>query len=218
MLPTIITVIGALTVCIAVVPLFLILLLAWRLASRHHSLPCPVWLRWLVELDNPFSGVNRADAIVRSLNLEPGMQVLDVGCGPGRLTIPIARQIGPQGRVTAVDIQAGMLRRAEKKARAAQLGNVRFLLLAVGEGRLTHDEYDRALLVTVLGEVPDREGALREIFNALKSGGILLVSEIALDPHFQTRSSILKLCDAVGYREVGFVGNSLAFIMLLQKR
>jgi len=41
------------------------------------------------------------------------------------------------------------------------------------------------VLVTVLGEVPDREAALREIFDALKPGGILSVTEIIFDPHFQ---------------------------------
>lgn len=35
----------------------------WRLASRRRSLPCPVWLRWLVELDNPFTKTNRAPLI-----------------------------------------------------------------------------------------------------------------------------------------------------------
>lgn len=58
--------------------------LAWRLASRRQELPCPVWLRWLVEMDNPFTQISRADVIVEHLGLEPGMQVLDIGCGPGR--------------------------------------------------------------------------------------------------------------------------------------
>jgi len=37
------------------------------------------------------------------------MAVLDVGCGPGRLVIPIAQQVGQLGGVVAMDIQAGML-------------------------------------------------------------------------------------------------------------
>ena len=78
----------------------------WRVGSRRRSVPCPVWLRWLVELDNPFTKTNRAAVIVERLELEPGMAVLDAG--PGRLAIPIARQVGPQGEVVAMDIQAGM--------------------------------------------------------------------------------------------------------------
>src|SRR5512136_2706069 len=98
-------------ILIGLVGLIILIVTLWRLASRRYSLPCPVWLRWLVELDNPFTATDRADVIVRNLELQPGMKVLDVGCGPGRLTIPIARQIGPQGEVVALDIQAGMLRR-----------------------------------------------------------------------------------------------------------
>ena len=66
----------------------------WRLASGRRSIPCPAWLSWMVELDNPFTKTNRAATIVERLDLQPGMAVLDVGCGPGRLTIPIATKVG----------------------------------------------------------------------------------------------------------------------------
>ena len=139
----------------------------WRVGSRRRSVPCPVWLRWLVELDNPFTKTNRAAVIVERLELEPGMAVLDAGCGPGRLAIPIARQVGPRGEVVAMDIQAGMLRRAREKAAAANLANIQFLEGGLGGGKLGRNRFDRSVLVTVLGEVPDREAALAEIFDAL---------------------------------------------------
>ncbi len=189
----------------------------WRVASRRHSVPCPVWLRWLVELDNPFAKTNRAAVIVQHLDLQPGMAVLDVGCGPGRVTIPIAEQVGQQGEVVAMDIQAGMLHRAEEKARAANLTNIRFLQAAAGEGKLGRNHFDRSLLVTVLGEIPDREAALREIFDALKPGGILSVTEIIFDPHFQTRNTVARLARAVGFREKALHGSRVAFTLNLEK-
>src|SRR5512136_849620 len=81
----------------------------WRVASRRRSLPCPVWLRGLVELDNPFAETHQAAFIVKTLALAPGMTVLDAGCGPGRLTVPLAKGVGASGGVVAMDIQAGML-------------------------------------------------------------------------------------------------------------
>ncbi len=204
-------------ILIGLVGLIILIFPLWRLASRRRSLPCPVWLRWLVELDNPFTETNRADVIVRNLDLQPGMRVLDVGCGPGRLAIPIAKQIGSQGEVVAVDIQAGMLRRAQEKAKAAQLANIRFLQAGAGEGKLEHDQYDRALLVTVLGEIPDRERALQEIYAALKPGGILSVTELIFDPHFQRRDTVLRLASVAGFREKKFIGNRIAFTMSLEK-
>jgi 2-polyprenyl-3-methyl-5-hydroxy-6-metoxy-1,4-benzoquinol methylase len=204
-------------ILIGLVGLIILIVALWRLASRRYSLPCPVWLRWLVELDNPFTKTNRADVIVRNLDLQPGMKVLDIGCGPGRLTIPIAQQIGPQGEVVAVDIQAGMLRRAQEKAQAAQLANIRFLQAAAGEGKLERSQYDRALLVTVLGEIQDLGRALEEVYGALKPGGILSVTELIFDPHFQSRDTALRLAGAAGFREKKFLGNRIAFTMSLEK-
>ncbi len=189
----------------------------WRLASRRHSLPCPVWLRWLVEIDTPLFNTNRAAVIVEHLGLQPGMAVLDVGCGPGRLTIPLAKQVGEHGEVLAMDIQPGMLHRAQQKAQAANLKNIRFLQADIGEGQLRQEQFDRAVLVTVLGEIPDREAALREIFGALKPGGVLSVTEIMLDPHFQSRRTVTRLAEAVGFQETAFYGNRIAFTLHLRR-
>ena len=199
------------------VGLFLLTIVGWRLASERYSLPCPTWLGWLVEMDSPFTETYRASVIVQRLSLQPGMRVLDVGCGPGRVTIPLAKQVGPRGQVTAIDLQPGMLHRAQAKAQAADLSNIQFLLVGVGEGKLERSEFDRALLVTVLGEIPNRDAALKEIFDALKPGGILSVTEIVFDPHYQSRATILRLAGAVGFREKEFFGNRFAFTLNLEK-
>jgi len=209
-----------LSILLGILGLLLLAVLAalgWRLASDRTSLPCPSWLSWLVEFDNPFFKSFNARTLVQRLNLQPGMRVLDVGCGPGRLTIPVAEQVGPQGEVVAVDIQPGMLRRAQKKAQAANLKNIRFLQAGVGEGSLEPGQADRALLVTVLGEIPDRNAALQEIFAALKPGGWLSVTEILVDPHYQSRGTILRLASAVGFRATDFYGNRIAFTLVLEK-
>ena len=188
----------------------------WRIASRLHNLPCPVWLRWLVELDNPWAR-NSSSSIIAQLELQPGMKVLDVGCGPGRVSVPIANRVGPDGEVVGIDIQMGMLRRAEERARKANVRNVRFLQVAAGEAKLEKNVYDRELLVTVLGEIPDRGAALKDIFDALRPGGFLSVTEIVMDPHYQRRATITRLADGVGFREKNFSGNALAFTLNLEK-
>ena len=197
--------------------LTVLIFIAWRLASRRQSLPCPVWLRWLVELDNPFTKTNRAAFIIEYLEIEPGMTVLDVGCGPGRLAIPAAMQVGTQGRVVAMDIQQGMLSRTRQRAEVADLENIEYLQASAGEGKLGQEQFDRALLVTVLGEIPDREAALREIFEALKPEGILSVTETMFDPHYQSRRSVTRLAEAVGFRERAFFGNRLAYTLHFEK-
>lgn len=48
-------------------------------------------------------------AVVEALALRPGQHVLDLACGPGTLTLPLAEAVGPAGRVVAVDLAEGML-------------------------------------------------------------------------------------------------------------
>ncbi|MEJ2453300.1 MAG: methyltransferase domain-containing protein [Candidatus Thiodiazotropha sp.] len=189
----------------------------WRLASRRQSLPCPVWLRWLVELDNPFTKTNRAGFIVETLALSNGMTVLDAGCGPGRLTVPLARSVGPAGRVVALDIQQGMLDRAKAKTEAAGYSNVEFIAAALGDADLPANHFDRVVLVTVLGEIPNRAAACAELFNTLKPGGILAIVEVIFDPHFQSRTTVTGLAVSTGFRERAFFGHRLAYVIHFEK-
>jgi len=191
--------------------------IVWSVLARSRRIPCQVWLAWLVELDNPFTRTNRADVIIDRSDVRPGMAVLDLGCGPGRLTVPLARRVGAQGHVVAVDIRDGMLDRARDKARAAGLTNIQFIRGAAGEVALGNDRFDRTFLVTVLGEIPDRDAALKEIFAALKPGGTLSVTEVVFDPHFQTRGRVVRRAEAVGFREAARHGKRFAFTLILQK-
>jgi tRNA A58 N-methylase Trm61 len=95
---------------------FIIIFFAVNLIWRKCSLPCPAWLGWMVEIDNPIFRNDSARVIIEHLDLRPGMHVLDFGCGPGRLTIPAAKTILPAGEVTALDIQEKMLARVRAKA------------------------------------------------------------------------------------------------------
>lgn len=201
----------------SIVILIVVLTLVWRFISNRRSLPCPSWLSWMVEMDNPFTKTNRASVIIDLLGLQPGMKVLDAGCGPGRLAIPAAKAIGSQGELTALDIQARMLARVQEKARTAGLSNIRLMQVELGKGKLEMAYYDRAMLVTVLGEIPEQEAALQEIYQALKPGGILSVTEIIFDPHFQSRESVQRVAGRVGFREAGFFGKRLAYTMHFEK-
>lgn len=195
----------------------LLAMVIWRFSSQRHQLPCPVWLRWFVEIDNPFTKTNRAAFIIDTLTIEAGMTVLDAGCGPGRLTTPLAQRVGPAGKVTAMDVQLGMLNRTKFKVEAAGLANIEYLHAGLGENRLLYSRFERAVLVTVLGEIPDRKAAVAELFNALKPEGILAVVELIFDPHFQTRKSVTDFAVAAGFLENGFWGNRMAYVIHFQK-
>lgn len=161
--------------------------------------PFPVSHAWV--LDNPL-GRAQAKRILGRLRIGPGMHVVDIGCGPGRLTLPVARMVGGDGEVLAVDLQPAMLTIVERRATGEGLQNVRTLQAAAGSGALPTGRFDLALLSFVLGEIPAerREAAIHEIAAALRPGGALAVVEGIFDPHRQRREAVLALVEPVGLR------------------
>jgi ubiquinone/menaquinone biosynthesis C-methylase UbiE len=206
------------TMALAAAGVAVAIFLIYGLASRWRSLPCPSWLGWMVEMDNPFTKTNRAHEIISHLRLTPGMAILDAGCGPGRLAIPLAKALQGSGHVLALDLQEAMLERVREKARTEKLdGVLSFLRAGLGEGKLPHAAFDRALLVTVLGEIPDRKAALAELFAALKPGGILSVTEVVFDPHFQTQGPVRRMAAQAGFTETALFGSRIAYTMHFEK-
>ncbi len=190
--------------------------LIWRLVSRRHVLPCPSWAVPLLE--NPYiEAFAGAELLLDRAGVGPEMSVLDVGCGPGRLTLPAARRVGPDGEVVALDVQPRMIARLEGRLAASGLENVTPVLAGAGQGRAGEGQHDRAFLVTVLGEIPDRAAALAEIYDALKPGGVLSVTEVLPDPHYQTRAGVARLAAAMGFEVRESFGSGWAFTMNLEK-
>ena len=183
---------------VSIVIFVLLIILGWRILARRSSLPCPSAFIWMLENRIMENAAGHAILIERA-RIESGMQVLDAGCGPGRLTVPIAKHVGPNGGVLALDMQASMLTKLAERLIEAGLKNVKVKQAALGEGALPETTFDRALLVTVLGEIPDQELALQEIFSALKPGGMLSVTEVLPDPHYQTRRTVRKLGQKIGF-------------------
>jgi ubiquinone/menaquinone biosynthesis C-methylase UbiE len=98
----------------------------------------------------------RADKLLAPLALAPGQTALDLGCGPGYVAAQIARLVGTNGRVHALD---------EKRVEVQHLTGDRF--------PLPDASCDRALAKNVLEYVPSVEATLRELYRVLKPGGTL---------------------------------------------
>ncbi len=145
--------------------------------------------------------------------VETGMEVLDVGSGPGRLAIPAAQRVSPAGYVVALDLQQAMMRKLKERAADLGITNLETIVGGAGEGHLARGVFDRAFLVTVLGEVVQQEVALGEIFQALKPGGLLSITEIIPDPHYQSRRRVRRLAESVGFEYRETMGPWYAFTM-----
>src|SRR5918999_3511968 len=184
--------------------------------QRRRPMAHPPRLTFLFEnsLVNAFVGPER---LLERLDLAPGMRVLDAGCGPGRLTVPLAKAVGPGGEVVALDGQREMLEKLETRLEAEDITNVRPLWSGLGEGALREDGFDQIVLAMVLGEVRDRGAALRELYAALRPGGVLSVTEIFGDPDYRRPVTIRREVEAAGFRLVRRFGGFPAYTLNFEK-
>jgi ubiquinone/menaquinone biosynthesis C-methylase UbiE len=108
-------------------------------------------------------------------HLRPGMTVLDVGCGPGTLTIDLARHVAP-GRVLGIDPVADVLEGARARAEDAGVA-VEFALSDVYRLDLPDDTFDVVHAHQVLQHLTDPVAALREMRRVARPGGIVAVRD-----------------------------------------
>lgn len=139
---------------------------------------CPTWVGYL--LLNPFRKlVENPDRILGPF-VRPGMTVLEPGCGMGYFTLPLARLVGPHGRVVAVDLQAKMLSVLRGRVNKAGLSDRIELRLAESGGLGLKDlvgEVDLAAALHMVHEVPDQAAFFSELRETLKPEGRLLIIE-----------------------------------------
>jgi SAM-dependent methyltransferase len=183
----------------AVVAAVVLIFIAWRWASRVWSLPCPSLVSWALE--SPiYARITGTETTLARFDLRPGKRVLEIGPGPGRLLLPAAQRVLPGGEVVGIDIQPGMITRLQQRAQAAGITNLTAILGDATQPVVPEASFDLAFLVTTLGEIPDRLAALAQCFRALKPGGVLSVTELLPDPHYQSRATVRRLAEAAGFR------------------
>jgi 2-polyprenyl-3-methyl-5-hydroxy-6-metoxy-1,4-benzoquinol methylase len=104
--------------------------------------------------------------------LAPGQRLLDIGCGPGTLTVDLAERIAP-GEVVGVDVAADVLDEARAHAQAEGCGNVMF---AAGDFRtleLDEGSFDVVHAHQVLQHLQDPVGALAHMARLVRPGGVV---------------------------------------------
>lgn len=146
----------------------------------------------------------RPDRLVERF-IEAGDTVLDIGCGPGLFTRAIARRVGDDGKVIAVDIQEEMLHLLEENARREGL-SYRIQLHKAEPDSLGLSETGSVNIVFaiyVIHEVPDAAQLIQEVFTLLVPGGTFLIAEpmfVVSAPEFQ---KTLAMAASAGFRMVG---------------
>ena len=106
--------------------------------------------------------------------LEPGMSVLDCGCGPGALTFGLAEAVAP-GRAVGIDLEPGMVELASQIAADNGHANLEFQVADINDLPFDDGEFDVVFSSAVTEHLPDPVTALRELRRVMKPGGITAV-------------------------------------------
>ena len=147
---------------------------ARQLASR----PAPDWIQ---RLERPERiATLKIDYIISKLELKPGQVVADLGAGPGVISLPMAKTVGPTGKVYAVDIDQAFIDHITMRVKEQGIGNVTAVLGKFTDPGLPARDVDVALFHDVLHHIKDRAEYLKNTAQYVKAGGRIAIVE--LDP------------------------------------
>ena len=120
------------------------------------------------------------EAAFAHLGLEPGMSVLDCGCGTGDMLALIAKLIAP-GEARGGDASEAMLREARRRAEAAAVANLRFESMDVQRLPFSDGRFDRVLATQLLVHVPEPRRALHEMCRVTAHRGRVAIADMDWD-------------------------------------
>ena len=165
-----------------------------KLIRQRHF---PHQLAFLI--DNPLRRLLISpEELADRLDIEGSETVLEVGPGSGYFSVEIARRL-ERGRLELFDLQEEMLAKARRKLERAVCTNVGFTRGDAQDLPFPNAHFDVALLVAVLGEVPDPRRCLRSLHRVLRTGGLLVFHEQVPDPDRMSLTQLRELVDPQGF-------------------
>ncbi|HCD02408.1 MAG TPA: methyltransferase type 11, partial [Planctomycetaceae bacterium] len=135
--------------------------------------------RWLERAERERE--EKLTLMVRSLKLQPGQTVADIGCGSGVVTALLARTVGLEGRVMGVDVQLQMLARLKLRMKKFRIPNVTAVRGTQKSPKLKAGSIDLAIMVDVYHEFEFPHEMMKEIAKTLKPGGRVAFVEYRME-------------------------------------
>ena len=187
-----------------------------RIVRYFHKFPMPEFAANII--DNPFRRRIQppGETPIRH-GIEPGMTVLEVGPGNGTYTVAAARRVGESGKVITVDIEPKMIERVKRRAQAEGVENIEARVADVFDLPFEDGYFDLVYMITVIGEIPTPERAMREFHRVLSPKGTLVFSELIMDPDYPRAVTLDRMAESAGFRLKQKIGNFVYYTLIFGK-
>ena len=199
------------------------IIIAWliltRLIRRIYQFPAPAFIGYFLD-SNYRRRIQPPSQIIERSGIKKGDRVLEIGCGSGAYTTFVAREVGKEGIVEALDIQPAMLAQLKKKLAKPENSDIQNIRLHESSAyQLPFEEgsIDLVYMITVLPEIPDQAKVLAEVRRVLKVNGILAVTEFFPDPDYPLSSTTSKKGEKAGFDVEGLFGNLWTYTVRFRK-
>jgi ubiquinone/menaquinone biosynthesis C-methylase UbiE len=177
-----------------------------------RNVTCPWWLCFA--FDNPLRRLLQNPQKILQRMVNQRQTVLDIGCGMGYFSIPLAQLVGSSGRVICVDLQQQMLEAARRRAERSGLSNITYQRCTRDSLGLT-EQTDFALTFWMVHEVSDKQRLLWEIKGALKPGGRFLLVEPQLHVSRKDFDATVAIALSTGFQIVEMPRVPISMAVLL---
>jgi ubiquinone/menaquinone biosynthesis C-methylase UbiE len=196
--------------------LLLVFIVMLKVLRKIVQGPMPEFLADFI--DNPLRRrIQPPDKTALRHKIEPGMTVLEVGPGTGTYTVATAQRVGVNGRVLAIDIEPRMIKRLAQKVQSEGLKNLDAQVADACALPYVGDTFDAIYMITVIGEIPAPELAIKEFHRVLSPTGTLAFSELFPDPDYPRRSTVTYWSESAGFRLKEKMGNLFYYTLVFEK-
>jgi len=116
------------------------------------------------------------EKLLKEAGIKPGSHVLDYGCGPGSYSLAVARLVGRQGKVYALDLHPRAIESVQAKATKKGLSNIETIHSNCATG-LENSSVDVALMFDIYHELENPDEIMKELHRVMKPNAVLLFSD-----------------------------------------
>ncbi len=205
-----------LLIILAIFLFYLFVLL--KIIRKIHPFPIPAFATRII--DNPIRRrfIQKPDLIATRMKFEPGMQVLEIGPGKGTYTKVVAKQILPDGKVYAIDIQESIIEKLKDRIKGENISNVEPKVDDAYNLSFEDKSIDRIFAVACLPEIPSPVKVLEEFKRVLKNDGLISLCELFIDPDYPLRRTEKKWAINAGLIFIEQFGNFFSYQLHFGKK